>query len=192
MPRHIDALRHVFESTYAKKVAFRPFSRADGFPLFEATRHPDFNRNLLWAAPDTEHEIFQQVDKLIREHTLGRALVFSVSDRPTGTWQGLLRVKDYEDGVELSLYLHPDTWHRGFVVTVGSATIELIFRHHPKIPVYLRVMPTNERMLKVCELNNFEHIRNETDFHPQQGEKELKVWRLTKERWAGFNHLVDY
>lgn len=192
MARHIDSLRHAFDCHYAKKVAFRPFARADGFPLFEATRHPEFNRNLLWTAPETEQGIFQQVDKLVREHTLGRALILSICQRQTGEWQGLLRIEDYEDGVEIGLYLHPDSWSRGVVVVAGSAFIELIFRSNPALPMYIRMLPSNERLLRICKVYNFEFVREETDHHPITGQKQVHVYRLTKDRWPGFQKLTHF
>jgi len=192
MPHLTDHLKADFDSHYAKKVAFRPFARSDGFPFFEATRHPDFNRNLMWVAPETEKGIFQQVDKLVREHMLGRALILSICQRHTGVWQGLLRIQDYLDGVEIGLYLHPDSWSRGVVVTAGSAFIELIFKNLPDTPMYIRLRPSNARLVRICDVYKFEKVREEKDIHPIEGEVDVHVYRLTKPLWPGYAGLVNF
>lgn len=188
----LDVLRPAFDSHFAKTVVFRVFTRSDGWPLWDATQHPQFNKNLLWRAPLTQEEMFQQVDKLVREHVLGRALVLSICHRPTGAWQGLLKVRPFRDGVEASFYLHPDVWGRGLAVTAGPAFTQVIFDRLPDLPIYVRVMPTNDRQLHLCRFYRFERLDTEYEDHPQEGRKELQVWRLDRERWATYRHVTAF
>lgn len=188
----VTDLKDLFNHRYAKNVAFRDFARADAFPLFQATRDPDFNRFLLWTAPPAEADILPQADKLLRQATLHTAVVLSMCEKDTGTWVGLALLKPFRDGVELSLYLHPKVWNIGAVFTCGRAIIEVVFDRLPQTPVYTRVRPGNRRMEKICRAYRFEPTAPSQAEHAVDGVIGLDVYRLTRERWDRFEEVRAY
>ena len=156
---------HIFDHHWSRDVAFRVLTRSDIFPLFMATKNAEFNKSLLWSAPEKEEELAPQVDKLIREHQLQRSVALSVVDRNDGTWKGMAIFKSYRDGVEVSLYLHPSTWGRGTVVSAGIALTRLISREIPEVPIYNRIKEGNELMQKVNRHMGYVKIDKEVLVH---------------------------
>lgn len=188
----ISSLKSAFDHLHVGNTAFRLVARCDAFPLFEATRHADFNRFLLWAAPVDEKGTAIQVDKLIRECTLNKAAILSLCDRITGTWIGLVRLEPYGDGFEMGLSLHPMAWAKGVVASAGRAVIETLLAHVGDLPVYVRVRPGNVRMEKICAFYHFEAIDQVTDTHARDGLVNLHLFRLRKDLWTPYTGLFSY
>ena len=188
----VTQLKPVFDHHLAKHVTFRNLSRADAFPLFQATRHPDFNRFLLWVAPVQESDIMPQVDKLVREGALGNAVVLSICEKDTAAWLGLAIIKPFRDGLELSLYLHPSTWNKGIVFTTGRAVIEVMMQNSPGTPIYSRVHPGNRRMKKIFSHYHFEAVEGEAAVHDAHGQLELEVYLLNQTAWQPFTEVRSY
>lgn len=191
----IASLKQAFDRRYVEAFAFRLVARADAFPLYEATQHPDFNRFLLWAAPTEVSEAVVQIDKLIREVTLNRAVIVSICERLTGSWVGLARLQTYADGVEMGLYIHPRFWAGGVVGGAARAVVQTLLDQlalkHP-CPVYVRVRPGNVKMEKICAFYHFEFQEEVTDMHPVHGKVELNLYRLRQDLWAPHNAIHTY
>lgn len=185
-------LRPIFDLRFAKDIAFRPLARADVFPLFQATRDPAFNQYLLWLMPQDEAETLVQVEKLLRQDRLGQALVLSLCDRPTGAWRGMAVLKPFRDGLELSLYIHPDQWSRGTVFTCGRGVIEVAFEQLPDLVLYTRIRPGNQRMERICKHYRFVPTDPSSDMHARDGKIDLDVYRLDKQQWETFAEVQRY
>lgn len=188
----LQHLRMLFSHRYARSVVFRDVARCDGFALFEATRNPEFNRHLLWPAPAEEGAIFVQIDKLIREHTLGNALILSLCDRKTGTWLGLARIQAWSDGVEFGLYMHPDTWSKWAPVTAGDAILQVLLDEFPDLPVYIRMRGENERMKRFVDYGHFEPEPQCEAIHAVEGPILLDVYRHRRGSKTPYPHLSTY
>lgn len=179
----ISAMKNSFDRTRVSTLAFRAVTRCDAFPLFEATRNAEFNRFLLWAAPEGENGVVGQVDKIIRECALDRAVAISLVERTTGTWVGMARIQGHCDGIELGLMLHPNSWATGVIPSAGRVIIDTMLAHIGELPLYIRVRPGNIRMEKICAFYHFEVEAQVTDKHAQDGEVPLQLFRLRKDLW---------
>lgn len=175
----------LFDRHWSKDVAFRVLTRSDIFPLFLATRHADFNRSLLWSAPETENELAPQVDKLIREHQLQRSVALSVVGRNDGIWKGFIVLKSFRDGIEISMYLHPSTWGRGTVLSAGLALTGLLEKEFPELPIYNRVKESNEVMHKVNQHLGYIKIDKDVLSHNHGHDVIVDVYRYQ----AGYRAL---
>ena len=185
-------LAGVFDQYISKNITFRPLARCDAFPLYVATQHPEFNQYLLWSAPQQEAEIVPQIDKLLREQTLRRAMITSFCDKSTGLWKGLTALRPFRDGVEMGLWLHPSAWNTGIVLTAGRAVIEILTQKVPSLPIYNRVMPDNTRMLRICKSYGFEKTDTVFDTHANGHQAEFDLLTLNTDKWVPFKDVVTY
>lgn len=185
-------LSGVFDRHRAKNVTFRALARCDAFPLYEATRNEEFNRFLLWSAPSMEDEILPQVDKLLREVTLRRAVVVSLCDKQTGLWRGAASVRPLRDGVEMGLWLHPNAWNTGIVLTAGRMVIEVLRATWPTVPIYNRVLPDNKKMRRICLSYGFEKVDAVTAVHENGHELEFDLFQLNPDKWKVFDEVTPY
>ena len=182
----------LFNRHISKNLAFRNFSRADAWPLLTATHNPDFNKFLLWDAPDGIEAMMVQVEKLLREHELSRCVALSAVDRDNGSWKGLVLLKGFRDGIEMSLYLHPNAWNTGLVLMSGCAVIELLLQHLPNQPIYNRVIVGNRRMARINVSYGFEKIDEVQDFHANGEVRNLDVFKLNQDKWKLFEGISSY
>ena len=58
-------LSEQLQRVYSNRLALRPLALSDGWPLFEATRNPEFNRNLLWPQPPDTMAVFDRVNVIM-------------------------------------------------------------------------------------------------------------------------------
>ena len=188
----LSQLKKAFSHRLARNITYRSLARADAFPLFQASRDPEFNRYLLWNAPLLDRDMLPQVDRLLRESTMEKALALSMCEKDTGTWMGLGVLRPFRDGLELSLYIHPARWNTNTVFTCGRGIIEVVFEHGDQTPLYVRMHPQNRRMERICLAYRFERVDGEQAQHATQGPLDLNVFRLDKERWERFADVEPY
>lgn len=163
-------LKNKFNHISSKNIVFREFTRSDGFPLFTATQNPDFNKHLLWVAPEKEQDIFIRTDKIIRENTLNEAIILSVCDKYTGTWVGLVRINKHLDGLEMGILLHPNYWGGKTFASAVGPVLECTFKNCPDIPVYIRTSSKNEKTQSLAVFYQFEKQDELTEeIHPIYG-----------------------
>jgi len=188
----ISRLHFVFDLHVSKRVAFRPLARADAFPFFQATQHPDFNRYLLWHAPKTEAEFLPRIDRLLRETMMNQAVVLSICDRNTGTWLGTAVIKPLRNGLEVGLLIHPSRWNTSTVFAAGQGVVEILLRRLPETEIYMRVRRGNVKMEKIARKFCFEPIAEEALPHVDGSSHPVDVYRLNKEKWTEYNGLDGY
>lgn len=182
----------LFNHHTSRNLAFRSFARADAWPLLSATHNPEFNKFLLWDAPDGIQTMMIQVEKLLREHQLSRCVALSAVDRDNGSWKGLGLLKGFRDGIEMSLYLHPCAWNTGLVLMSGCAIIELLLQEFPDQPIYNRVIVGNRRMARINMSYGFEKIDEVEDTHANGEVRRLDVFKLDQAKWKLFEGIAPY
>lgn len=185
-------ISHLFNHHTSRSLAFRNFARADAWPLLNATENPEFNKFLLWDAPDHISTMMIQVEKLLREHQLSRLVALSLVDRDDGNWKGLCLLKGFRDGIEMSLYLHPSAWNTGLVLMSGCAVIELLLQEIPDKPIYNRVIEGNRRMERINLKYGFEKIDIVEDTHANGERRKLDVFLLNPDKWKLFEGISPY
>lgn len=188
----ILALKPLFDRHLSRNIAFRDLARCDAFPLFSATQDEAFNRFLLWPAPIEERDILPQIDRLVRDHNLGKMLVISVCAKVTGMWHGMVLIKPFRDGLEMALGLHPNVWNRGVVFKAGQAVIEIIRQHLPQAPLYVRVRPENTRMVRILDRYGFTAIDKTQETHATGIQVNLDVYLLHPENWVPYEGVSSY
>lgn len=186
------SLLGALEAHTSSSLAFRPLARSDGWPLFVATRNPEFNRFLLWNAPDDIHRLMPQVERLLRDHNLKNLVALSLVERDDGAWRGMAIIKPFREGLEMSLYLHPSSWNKGHVLSSGCAIIELIRKADPTMAIYNRVKAGNRKMARLNTTYGFEVVDRMDEPHSDGSLWDLEVYRLDPLKWQSFTKMAPY
>lgn len=93
---------------YGENVILRLFDRSDLFFLYNATQvDENFNKFLLWNKPDNFNDFVEKMDILLSTQFIDN-LIYSIIDIKTGSWCGLLKLREYRNGLEMSLWIHPN------------------------------------------------------------------------------------
>lgn len=178
--------------TYVKNISYRPLARSDGFPLFQAATHPEFNQFLVWNTPTHVDEAILQIDKLLREVEMRKAVAISICEKDLGTWWGVSVLRPFRGGIEISLYLHPLVWSKGISLTAGRGIIASIFDAYPDTTVFGRAIEGNTRIIRIYEHYKFEPTNHDRAVHVTRGELQVPVYQLTIDRWKTVSELKHY
>jgi RimJ/RimL family protein N-acetyltransferase len=127
-----------FEERFSRylthRVAIRPMSMSDMWPIWHATRNPDFNRFLLWNRPDDVRQVEDRLERIGDERRLGQMAAVSGVVRATGEWVCALRLYriDPPEGVaapaiEGGIWVHPNFWKSGLAVELARLTVDAVF-----------------------------------------------------------------
>jgi len=120
------------ERAWSRRIALRRVSLADGWPLFEATRNPLFNKFLMWDAPQNEQEVLARIDAIVEAQRRGRLAALSGVVRTTGAWASLYRFQPYAadpDVMEMGVWTHHDYWHGRFTLELAKMCVDVCFAH---------------------------------------------------------------
>jgi len=118
------------ERAYSRRLALRPVSLADAWPLFQATRNPLFNKHLLWERPDHENEVLARVDAIVQASRSGQMAAVSGVVKTTGEWTSLFRFQPYgnEPGtMEMGVWMHDRFWHGRYSLELGRLCVNAAF-----------------------------------------------------------------
>ena len=123
-------LSEQLQRVYSSRLALRPLALSDGWPLFEATRNPDFNRNLLWPQPETTFEVLGRVQTIMDVAARGGMSAMSAVLKQTGEWVSLYRFQPYEADaslVEMGLWTHEKFWGDRYGLELTQACVDSAF-----------------------------------------------------------------
>ena len=102
------------------RIALRPLTLADAWPLWAATQTPKFMQHLLWDPPKSPEEVIARVRRMLASAEDNRLAPLSAVCRNTGEWVGLLRLfPELSPGptgshIEAGLWTHPHFWHGSY------------------------------------------------------------------------------
>jgi RimJ/RimL family protein N-acetyltransferase len=188
----VQELKECFINYNTDTITFRPFTKADCFPLYVATKNQEFNSKLWWGPPENEDELMIEGLKLIRENELNQAVVLSVCDKYTGKWAGLIKFTPHEGTLTKSLWIHPDFWKSLIPLRCGQAAVEIIFRNTPLKEMYAIINKGNETMRKIVTHNFFIFVDEVENTHakgyPVYGER----FKLNKDDWKCRTKVFEY
>lgn len=180
---YLIQIQNLFQNYYTQDFIYRPFVKADTFPLFDATRNPEFNRYLLWNAPKDILELTEQVEMLLREQVMNKHLVISSCSLNNGNWSAFIKLIPFKDGLELSLWVHPNYWQNKNYFQIVNGILQLFF-FKTSIPyLYVKVHKDNIKMQKIAQSYFFQHIDEIQLQHHNQTLLNFDVYRLDKNTW---------
>ena len=192
MKNELKNIKKIINEFYTKGIAFRQLSRADAFPLFNACQHEEFNKYLAWNKSSNEEDVIMQIDMLLREEVMGESVPFSMIERETGKWMGLMKYAIYKDSIILTLWSHPDYWSGRSVIFGLMASISMVFENTEINKIYARHHYQYNKLEKLLKGINFQYIENEI-VEKQTGDiMECKVHCLKKENHKKIVTLNEY
>jgi RimJ/RimL family protein N-acetyltransferase len=134
------------ERVYSPRLALRPVSLSDAWPLFAATRNPQFNRHLLWKQPAEPGPVIARMDALVDAARSGRMAAVSAVVKSTGEWVSLFRFQPYAaipGAVEMGVWTHDKFWHGRLSLELGRACVDAAF-----------MLSEISTLIGVCTLDN--------------------------------------
>ena len=183
-----QAISHCSTAT----ASFRPFCRADAFPLHQAALDPKFNERLAWGPPADPSETLAQADLLLREAMQGRAVAVSVCEKHTGAWMGLAKLACYRDSLAQSLWFHPAYQRKPSLIFASSALVDLCFEEADLAQVYAKHAVGNETTEKLLLHNGYRFLCNEDVPHANGSQVPCKTYVLEKARWKSKTRPIAY
>ncbi len=157
----IEDIKMKCSEMYSKTFFVRNFVRTDVFPLFEATRHPDFNKFSLWPQPESVNTLLPQVKLLELQDRRNEMFIFSLCDKKDGRWLGVVKGTPYRDGIDLSFWLTEEMWGlRSFHVFYFIE--DFIFLETKFDNIYIRMHTENKKVVRAVSAFKFKEIGRET------------------------------
>ena len=130
MEHDYPGLADRLERAYSTRIALRRVSLADGWPLFEATRNPLFNKFLMWDTPAGELDVLARIDAIVEAQRRGRLAAMSGVIRTTGEWATLFRFQPYAadpDAMEMGVWTHDRFWAGKYTLELSKMCIDACF-----------------------------------------------------------------
>jgi RimJ/RimL family protein N-acetyltransferase len=176
------------ERAYSPRLALRRLSVCDGWPLFVATRDPQFNKHLSWHQPPDEAVVLERVDAIAGAARRGRLAALSAVVRQTGEWVSLYRFIPYGDDattLEMGVWTHSHFWRGHYTQELTRMAIDAAFRCSKIDRLVAAVMPDNSgscRVLHNVGLQPFQHVTRFMEFGQSAKLLEHQIMRGEWER----------
>ena len=125
-----QALTDRLERAHSKRLALRPVSLADAWPLYQATRNPLFNKHLAWEQPEDEHPVLTRIGAIADASRSGRMTALSCVVKTTGEWVALFRFQPYGGdarAMEMGVWIHDRFWHGRYSLELGRLCVDAAF-----------------------------------------------------------------
>lgn len=145
------ALRALQLNETTERFCYRPVAKADAYPLFEVGQHQDFHRNLDWAQPNDVDGAMVQVQSLLAQELMNSSVSTSVVDKPTGSWEGLLRWVPFRDGLTIQLWIRPTLWLHGGPSELMDNALDLVYRVTSLDHIYAMVDLDDSQLVQLVE-----------------------------------------
>src|SRR5262245_7790173 len=193
-------LTHALECSFSERVALRPVALSDAWPLFVATRNPQFNRHLLWARPDNEEQVLKRVRMIMEAPRRGRLTALSAVQRATGEFIALFRFQPHAtlpDTIEMGIWLHDKYWHGRYSLELGRLCVSAAFTLSSQVQLLLGASaPENRgscRLMEQVGMTPGRVVERDTEMGYQAV---LREYTITRTDWAarhvsGFSVVGD-
>ncbi len=170
----------------SERLALREPQLGDAIDLFEATRHPQFNKHLMWDAPPDMAAVSQRLQRVIERAAAGVCAAFSAIDRATGRWVALFRFEPRMETTwaELGLWSHPDFWGAGHGEEVTRLAIEQAFVKSGLEGVVACAQPAHKVSMRLLERCGLEPLGLEPRAHESGYDVPLMRMLMTRTRWS--------
>lgn len=180
------ALTQELERVFTPRLALRPVALSDAWPLFQATRNPDFNKHLLWEQPDNESLVLDRVNTIVEAARRGRLSAMSAVLKTTGEWVSLYRFQPSANDAktaEMGIWTSDKFWNGRFSLELTRACIDAAFTLSGVSSLIGGASPHNRpscKLLEFCGLTLFNTcIRHSETFV----EVPAQEFQITRRQW---------
>ncbi len=158
----------------------------DAIDLFEASRHPQFNAHLMWAAPSDLEAMRARMQSIIDRAAAGVCAAFSAIDLASGRWAALFRFEPRPETVwaELGLWSHPDFWGAGHGEELTRLAIDQAFSRTDLEGVIACAQPAHRASMRLLERCGLQPLGLERRAHEAGHEVPLVRMLMTRTRWS--------
>jgi len=188
-------LTHALECSFSERVALRPVALCDAWPLWVATRNPQFNRHLLWARPDNEEMVLKRVRLIMEASRRGRLTALSAVQRTTGEFIALFRFQPHAalpGTIEMGIWVHDKYWHGRYSLELGRLCVSAAFALSSQVQLLLGASaPENRGSCRLMEQVGMTPVRM-VDRDTEMGyQAVLREYTITRAEWAA-RHVTDF
>lgn len=180
-------LTNQLERVSNRRLAFRPATLSDAWPLYEATKNPLFNRHLMWPQPTEETEVLQRMDAITSAARLGRLAALSVVVKSTGEWVSLFRFQPHatnEKLVELGIWTHDRFWHGRYSLELTRICIDAAFECSDFSTLVGAAAVQNKSSCHLMTAVGMRPTSLVTRITETGAEVELQEFEVTRHEWA--------
>ncbi len=180
------AFTEQLERVFTARLALRPLALSDAWPLFQATRNPEFNKHLLWEQPANESFVLDRVNTTVDAARRGRLAAMSAVLKTTGEWVSLYRFQPSSlepDTVEMGIWTSDKFWNGRFSLELTRACIDAAFSLSNVSALIGGASPHNRpscKLLEYCGLVPFNlgirHSESLVEVLAQE-------FRITRQQW---------
>ncbi len=168
---------------HTERLAMRQMSLSDLWPLWHTTRHPEFNKGVLWSQPDDLVDIARRTDGLSLAAARGDIAAVSAVLKETGQWGAVFRYLMLDEELELGLWSHPTLWGKGMGTEVTRLAVFAAFLEMGVASMCARVAASNRPAVRVLEKAGLTHAGVYPSEHESLGMVELQLFRITREQF---------
>jgi len=193
-------LTQALECSFSERVALRPVALCDAWPLYVATRNPQFNRHLLWPRPDNEELVLKRVRMIMDASRRGRLTALSAVQRATGEFIALFRFQPHATlpgTIEMGIWLHDKYWHGRYSLELGRLCVSAAFSLSDQVQLLLGASAPENRgschLMKAVGMTAGRLVERDTEM----GYRALLCeYTVTRAQWAarhvsGFSVVGD-
>jgi RimJ/RimL family protein N-acetyltransferase len=194
-----NELNDRLERLSTPRLALRPVALADAWPLYQATRNPQFNRHLMWDRPDDEAQVLRRVDAIVEASRRGEMAAVSAVVRETGEWVSLYRFQPYGDdrqALEMGLWTHDRFWRGGYSLELTRACVDAAFEISDAERLIAAAAPENEGSCRVLDSGGLQPAELVLRSTESGRRVPLREYALARSTWAarsgGVRHYNEF
>jgi RimJ/RimL family protein N-acetyltransferase len=199
MKNDLKLLSNRAEQFYTNLLALRPVCLADSWALWDATRDPAFNENLLWRQPTTPPEVFQRIESILQVVAKNKMGALSVVCPRTGEWIGLMRffptrLPNRETGLELGVWAHPKYWSSEVTRSLVIMATEILVTEGSYRMAIIRNAAANPKARAICLKLGYSKVGISVAECEDGTPMPIELWKVTADEWTmslGLSHLTN-
>ena len=188
-------LTEQLERVHTSRLALRPVALCDAWPLYVATRNPEFNRNLLWPQPHSDLQVLERIQGVMDVARRGGMTALSAVLKSTGEWVSLYRFQPYEADpklVEMGIWTHEKFWEDRYSLELTQACVDSAFAL-TEIPLLIGgASPDNRascRILERCGLTATCIIHRHSETNVERTSQEFQI---TRAQWVAHRKVGTF
>ena len=179
-------LTEQLERIFSSRLALRPLSLSDAWPLYEATRNPDFNKHLLWDQPQNESFVLDRINTTVDAARRGRLSAMSAVLKTTGEWVSLYRFQPSAGdpaALEMGIWTSDRFWNGRYSVELTRACVDAAFSLSDVSALIGGASPYNVPSCKVLSHCGLVPVASTVRHSESFIEIPAQEFRITRQQW---------